>query len=151
MSRTPAWVEAALERDGLPIDVRIPSDVRFIERVVDLVARGCAARDFPPRACRLQVPVALTEAMSNAILYGNGADARKAVRVRAEVTERALVLEVFDEGTGFDLAASLREPTEDDALEREDGRGLFLMSRLMDRVECFTDGGSMVRMTLHRT
>ena len=35
-------------------------------------------------------------------------------------------------------------------IAREDGRGLFLMRALMDRVERFTDGGNVVRLVLHR-
>jgi len=34
---------------------------------------------------------------------------------------------------------------------REDGRGIFLMRRLMDRVERFTKQGNVVRLTLNRS
>ena len=33
---------------------------------------------------------------------------------------------------------------------QEDGRGLFLMRRLMDQVERFSAGGNVVRLTLRR-
>jgi serine/threonine-protein kinase RsbW len=135
---------------GFPMDVRIPSDIRYIERVVGVVARTCAALAFPPRAYNLQVPVALTEAISNAIIYGNREDASKRVRVRALIDERALVMEVTDEGGGFDFDACLHDPTDPVQLVREDGRGLFLMTHLMDRVERYTDGGNVIRLTLHR-
>ncbi len=134
-----------------PMDVRIPSDVRFIEPVVGVVVRRCVERHFPARACRLNVPVALTEALSNAILRGNREDRAKAVRLRADVDEHALVMEVEDEGAGFDLESCLIVPDDDDAIDREDGRGLFLMSRLMDRVEMVAAGGNVVRLTLHRS
>jgi len=133
-----------------PIDVRIPSDVRYIERIVGVVTARCAELSFPPHFCTLNVPVALTEAISNAIFYGNGQDRTKGVRVRACVDERALVLEVVDEGAGFDLDACTVDPTIEQNLDREDGRGLFLMQRLMSRVERFTDGGNVVRLTLNR-
>ena len=44
------------------------------------------------------------------------------------------------------------DPTADHRLEREDGRGLFLMRRLMDRVERFpaVPRGNVVRLTLRR-
>jgi serine/threonine-protein kinase RsbW len=61
------------------------------------------------------------------------------------------VLEVADQGVGFDLDACTRDPTRPENLNREDGRGLFLMRSLMDRVERFTDGGNVVRLTLYRT
>jgi serine/threonine-protein kinase RsbW len=135
---------------GFPMDVRIPSDLRYIERVVGLVTRSCAELAFSPRACNLQVPVALTEALSNAIIYGNGEDVTKRVRIRARIVERSLVVEVVDEGAGFEFDSCLHKPSDPGQLEREDGRGLFLMTRLMDRVERFSDGGNVVRLTLRR-
>ena len=137
-------------RDGFPIEVSIPSDVRFIADVVGLVTRQCAERQLSPRACNLMVPVALTEALSNAILYGNREDRAKSVLLRARLDDRSLVLEVVDEGSGFDMDACTSDPTSPDNLSREDGRGLFLMRTLMDRVERYTDGGNVVRLTLHR-
>ncbi|HEY9227852.1 MAG TPA: ATP-binding protein [Gemmatimonadaceae bacterium] len=139
-----------------PIEVRvveldIPSDVRFIERVVELIRRECEVMGFAHRHIALNVPVALTEAVSNAILRGNRDDPAKQVHVRAEVDTRRIVLEVGDEGDGFDLEASLIDPTTPDNLGREDGRGLFLMRKLMDSVERIdVPRGSKVRMTLHR-
>jgi len=136
-----------------PIDVRIPSDVRYIERIVRVVAQQCALYALPPRICRLNVRVALTEALSNAILYGNREDRRKPVRLRGTIDERALVFEIVDEGGGFDLDECTTDPTLEENLVREDGRGLFLMRQLMDRVERFQRGGgveNVVRLTLHR-
>lgn len=133
-----------------PIDVRIPSDVRFIEPIVGVVVRRCAEHAFPAKVCRLNVPVALTEALSNAILRGNLEDISKGVRIRATIDERALILEVEDEGAGFDLDACLVDPCFEGNRFREDGRGLFLMCSLMDRVEQVTAGANVVRLTLHR-
>ena len=132
-----------------PIDVRIPSDIRFIEPIVGVVVRRCAGH-LPPRACRLNVPVALTEAISNAILRGNHEDTSKAVRIRATLDDRALILEVEDEGSGFDLDACMVDPSHDGNMFREDGRGLFLMCSLMDRVERVPAQANVVRLTLHR-
>jgi len=132
------------------IEVEVPSDVRYIEKIVDLVARQCATLSFSPRQCSLNVPVALSEALSNAILRGNREDPAKHVRVRAALDEVELVVEVADEGSGFDLD-NQHDPTSPEHLEDEDGRGIFLMKRLMDSVERFTDGGNVVRLVLRRT
>ena len=105
---------------------------------------------FAPRHCALNVPVALSEALSNAILYGNGENPQKFVRVRADVDDSRLVLEVADEGGGFDIETETTDPTSLDNIEREDGRGLFLMQQLMDSVERFDDHGNVVRLTLKR-
>ena len=133
------------------VELDIPNDVRYIENVVELVRRECRVLDYPMRELMLNVPVALTEALSNAILRGNRDDPGKHVHVRAEVDARRLVLEVADEGAGFDLDASLVDPTTPENIGREDGRGLFLMQQLMDRVERVeAPSGSVVRMTLNR-
>lgn len=135
------------------ITLAIPSRVSEIERVVEVVVARCVAREYPRRAVALNVPVALTEALANAIVKGNGLDAAKRVRVEACVDDRALVVEVSDEGAGFDLDASTNRPGDSGFLDREDGRGLFLMRSLMDCVEQFAapEQGNVVRMTLRRT
>ena len=133
------------------VDVEIPNDVRYIERVVELVRHECQVMAYGHRQLMLNVPVALTEALSNAILRGNRDDPAKHVHVHAEVDAERLIVEVGDEGAGFDLDASLVDPTTPENLGREDGRGLFLMRKLMDRVERIeAPPGSVVRMTLHR-
>jgi serine/threonine-protein kinase RsbW len=103
------------------------------------------------RQLMLNVPVALTEALSNAILRGNREDPAKHVHIHARVDAKRLVVEVKDEGIGFDLDSSTVDPTTPDNVQREDGRGLFLMRKLMDRVERVeAERGSIVRMTLNR-
>lgn len=139
------------ERAALPYDLRFPSDVRFVERAVELVVDRCRSAGFSPHHLTLNIRVALTEALSNAILYGNADDARKSVRVTATLSEKALVLEVYDQGRGFDLEACTADATLVENLLREDGRGLFLMRCLMDGVEQVANGYNMVRLTLRRT
>ena len=132
------------------LDVEIPSDVKYIEGVIELATRKCRELSIPPTKCSLNVRVALAEALSNAILRGNGDAAHKHVRVRATVSDSAVVFDVSDEGPGFDLGADRPDPTAPENLQAEDGRGLFLMQRLMDRVERFQADGNVVRLTLNR-
>ncbi|MBA3467229.1 MAG: ATP-binding protein [Gemmatimonadaceae bacterium] len=131
-------------------DLRIPSDVDYIEGVVELASQRCRELKFPPSKCSLNVPVALSEALSNAILRGNVGAGGKQVRVRAIIDDHSLVFEVVDEGPGFDLDASTKDCTTDENITREEGRGLFLMRKLMDRVESFQQEGNVVRLTLRR-
>jgi len=140
--------------NGLPgtgaLDLRIPSDVRQIEAVVEAVVRRCEEHAFGGRQLALNLPVALTEALSNAILRGNCDDATKEVRVRLQFIDHTVVVEVEDEGVGFDLDGCTEDPTTAQNLEREDGRGLFLMRALMDTVERYRGEGNVVRLTLRR-
>ncbi|MEJ7759243.1 MAG: ATP-binding protein [Gemmatimonadaceae bacterium] len=131
------------------LDIEIPSDVSYIEGVVELAALRCHELHIPSRKCTLNVRVALAEALSNAILRGNGGTGRH-VRVRAMVSDDALVFDIVDDGPGFDMNSTRKDPTTPENILREDGRGLFLMHRLMDRVERFVDEGNVVRLTLNR-
>lgn len=133
------------------LELEIPSDVRYIEPIIGLVQYECRLFGFPARHCALNVPVALSEALSNAILRGNEENPDKAVRVRVRASRDAMVLEIHDQGDGFDLDASTHDPADPANLEREDGRGLFLMRALMDEVERYDDDGNVVRLTLRRS
>lgn len=153
MNTVPARPTEALSSDAafrVAIEVWIPSDVGYIERVVEIVRRQVAEMSFDTKHVMLNVPVALTEALSNAILRGNGEDPEKRVHVRALVTALQLVMEVKDEGRGFDIERCTRDPTRPENVEREDGRGLFLMRSLMDSVERYDQDGNVVRLTLNR-
>ena len=135
--------------------VDIPSDIAYIERVVDLVRHSCAELAYNKHQLALNVPVALSEALSNAILRANNERADKRVRVSANVDSHRLIVEIADEGAPFDLDAKTRNVADADNLEREDGRGLFLMRELMDGVERFDSPmgalpGNVVRLTLER-
>ena len=132
------------------MDVEIPSDVKYIEGVIELATKKCRELRIPPRKCSLNVRVALSEAISNAILRGNGSAAHKHVRVKALVSPKTLIFDIVDEGRGFDLQAERPDPTLPENIMNEEGRGLFLMQRLMDRVERFEEDGNVVRLTLNR-
>ena len=131
-------------------DLWIPSDVEYIEGVVELARQRCRELNLSPSTCSLNVPVALSEALSNAILRGNEAVGGQQVRVRAIVSAAALVFEIVDEGPGFDLEECTADCTTEDNLTKEEGRGLFLMRRLVDEVESFRDHGNVVRLTVRR-
>ena len=137
------------------LQVDIPSDVAYIERVVDLVRHPCAELAYNKHQLALNVPVALAEALSNAILRANNERADKRVQISAVVDSHRLVMEIVDEGARFDLEAKTRDATDARNIDREDGRGLFLMRKLMDGVERFDAPsgaltGNVVRLTLAR-
>lgn len=132
----------------------IASDIQHIEPLVSEVVNLCLEAGLSARACRLNVPVALTEALSNAIVCGNREDAKRAVTTCFLLDANELTLEVTDDGEGFDPSSVTFSPDDADWLEREDGRGLFLMRSLMDRVELQrpskTKNGHTVRLVLNR-
>ena len=78
-------VSSPLRKLRVALEVEIPSDVRYIEQVVEVIARQCSQLAYNKRQTTLNVPVALTEALSNAILRGNSEEPAKHVQVRCDV------------------------------------------------------------------
>jgi serine/threonine-protein kinase RsbW len=132
----------------------LATDIQAITPIVERIVALCRDAGFSARHCRLNVPVAVTEALANAMLRGNDSVPTRAVHVAVEISTERLLVDVEDEGTGFDLDAVRAVPQGDDWLEREDGRGVFLMCSLMDRVETRRierPQGHVLRLILHRT
>lgn len=128
--------------------LELPSDLQAIEQAVEeLVARSREA-GFSCERKRLSLQVGVTEALANAVLYGNARDPRKLVKVELLVTRESITIRVTDQGRGFD-PASIPDPTLPANLMRSGGRGLFLIRKLMDRVE-FNESGNSITMVLHR-
>lgn len=126
----------------------LPSNTQMIEDAVADLVRRCEAFAFGGSRLYLNFRVGVSEALTNAILYGNRNDPKKEVRVEVMLDDSHVALKVIDQGNGFDPDA-LPDPTLPANLERSGGRGVFLMRELMDEVE-FIDPGNAVRLVLHR-
>ena len=83
--------------------------------------------------------IAVTEAVNNAIVHGNQNNPNKKVKVIVDKITKEVVFSVFDEGGGFDFT-DLPDPTAPENLEKPNGRGIFLMKNLSDKVEFFENG-----------
>lgn len=86
--------------------------------------------------------VAITEAVNNAIYHGNKANPTKNIDIFFKSYPDHVSFIVKDEGAGFNYS-SLPDPTNPENLEKENGRGVFLMQNLADKVS-FEDNGSKV-------
>lgn len=133
--------------DGKGFAVEIPSrleELGRIERMAEKVAAVyCLSQDELDN-----LAIAVTEAVGNAIIHGNGRDPEKRVRIAFGVAAGFLTIEVADQGRGFD-PAGLSDPLLPENLMKESGRGIFILKSLMDRVDFqFTPKGTVVRMAL---
>ena len=145
MTRTPA--EASLDAAGKRLEMR--SERRVIPATVERILAAVRPVGLPSDRVH-DVAVALSEALSNAAIHGNGLDpARKVVVTVTVVPCDHAVIEVKDEGHGFDVGR-LADPTDPEQILATGGRGVFLMRRLVDRVE-YTEGGTRVRLTVGKT
>ena len=126
--------------------VEVPNDVRAIERTVELVVRRCQTCEEKARRFHLNFRVGLAEALANAMLYRNGSDPAKRVRVEVTVSHVRVLARITDQGDGFDPSA-VQDPTTPENLLRPGGRGLFLMRQLLDEVR-YNDRGNSVTLVL---
>ncbi len=121
-----------------------PKNVTRVEKFLEKVQGHVALDEIQMH----KVMVALTEAVNNAIVHGNGANRRKKVFVVCEILPGWLLFVINDQGKGF-RPEKVANPLKEENLLRESGRGIFLMRTLMDRVEFETlKGGYQVRLWL---
>ena len=95
----------------------------------------------------------MRESVINAIKHGNREDRAQArdgrVRARRRATSPSeFVVEVLDEGEGFDPEA-IANPLDPENVLKSSGRGIFFMRSFMDDVTIARrpEGGMAVRMT----
>ena len=128
--------------------IELPSDLLLIEATVSYLVSRCRAYSYEGSRLDLNFRVGVTEALANAVLYGNRSNPDKTVRVEVSLDTSRIVVSVADEGEGFD-PTSVPDPTAPENIEAPRGRGLFLIRHLMDEIE-FNDRGNEVRMVLVR-
>jgi serine/threonine-protein kinase RsbW len=124
----------------------VPSDLGMVGDAVELVATHLPPGTLSPRRISFNLRTALAEALGNAIRYGNAEDPDRMVRVYVELGRDFVRIHVDDDGHGFD-ASRLPDPTHPDNLEREYGRGLFVIRHLVDDV-AFNEKGNGICLTL---
>jgi serine/threonine-protein kinase RsbW len=88
--------------------------------------------------------VALNEAVTNAIYHGNKSDPSKKVHLEYRHSPNTITFTIADEGPGFDYY-NLPDPTAPENLEKECGRGVFLMRHLTDQL-IFSENGRVVEL-----
>jgi anti-sigma regulatory factor (Ser/Thr protein kinase) len=137
--------------EATPVQVRLdlPTDLACVEEAVELLALHCFAGRSPSPRTAFRLRVTLAEAMANAIQSAVRAGGAHAISIAADLHADVVRLSIADHGAGFDPAAP-PDPTLPEALEREAGRGLFLIRNLADQVE-FNDQGNTIWMTLPRS
>jgi serine/threonine-protein kinase RsbW len=92
--------------------------------------------------------IAGTEAVNNGILHGNKGDPQKIVHVICILKKDLLIFRVKDQGRGF-KPEEVPDPREEKNLLKTNGRGIFLMRSLMDKVKfSITSEGTEVELVI---
>jgi len=114
---------------------------RAVEQIMELVRRlPCTSVDLD------DVELALNEALANAVVHGNLQDPSKSVQICGGCERSGdLLLAITDQGDGFDHNR-VPDPTAGDNLLSKHGRGILLISRLMDSLEFRLNGRQLIML-----
>lgn len=135
-------------KNHIDIEITVPNQTRYLS-LVGRIGENMAHEldDFPGDSDTLghHLNVVLTEALVNAIKHANTANPDEEVHIRISVSDKELLIRVYDNGQGFDLnlipSTGCPDPLE------EQGRGIYIIRSLMDSVEYKkTNGGNVLEM-----
>ena|SRR5665648_235237 len=123
--------------------ITIKSDIEnltIVENMVDTLSKRLGVSDDVYG----KILVSTVEAVNNAIIHGNKGDVNKSVTVVISADGNILGVSVTDQGKGFEYD-QIPDPTKPENIENLNGRGVFLMRNLADRLE-FNESGNEVKM-----
>jgi len=152
------------------ITLEVTNDEAQIPDIISRLELPMVELDLFDEGERMQIAMALDEALLNAMIHGNlevSSELRQSdngtpyvnliaerkeqapyrdrkVTVKLEATSERIIFTIRDDGPGFD-AAALRDPTDPENLERAGGRGLLLINAFMDEVS-HNEIGNEIRM-----
>jgi len=126
------------------LNLYIPANSEAIATAVDTISETLGQLNIPEQK-RLEIGLAIQEALANAVVHGCKNDPSKHVRCQLESDPlgRILII-VTDPGPGFN-ANLLSDPTAREKLYGDHGRGVYLIRQLMDEVH-FERNGNQIRM-----
>jgi serine/threonine-protein kinase RsbW len=116
------------------------SSLRIVEKAIDEVTYelGITQESYG------KILVSTLEGVNNAIVHGNGSDPDKMVKVEIGFVRNELKIKISDEGKGF-IPENVPDPTIPQNREELNGRGVFLMSRLADKIK-YSKKGNIVTL-----
>jgi serine/threonine-protein kinase RsbW len=139
------------------VELRIPSELGYEKIAREAVATVARRLDFKEDKIE-DIKTAISEACTNAIRYGSGADARMKVVVILTADENKLDILIKDPGAGGAPPADTGIPDINGMVagtERLGGMGLFIIKELVDEagfveVDDDEDEGNQFRMVIYR-
>ena len=126
------------------LSLSFPADLDSVAAVTEQISATIERLDVPEQK-RMEIGLAVQEALVNAVVHGCKEDRSKSVSCRMETdpTGRILII-VSDPGPGFN-PDKVPDPKQADRMYQDHGRGVYLIRQLMDDVQ-FERGGRQIRM-----
>jgi serine/threonine-protein kinase RsbW len=110
----------------------IPSDLEQLEKVHEFIYSICQENQISDDD-EFKINLAVSEAVSNSIIHGNRNEYEKNVEINFKLMDNEITISISDEGEGFDIE-SAPDPTTEENLLKESGRGIFLIKKYMHSV-----------------
>jgi serine/threonine-protein kinase RsbW len=120
----------------------LPSDPENLDVVAQFVREIDAQQSISPQVYP-NILITLTEAVTTAIHHGNKADVNKKIAIHCKIFPSKLTFRISDEGNGFNHR-KLPDPTTPERIDKEDGRGVFIMKQLSDKVSYRNKGRTVI-------
>ncbi len=105
-----------------------PSDKDEKKGIVDTIADAIVKEGISLIAKKEEIYLSIDEAVTNAMEHGNGWHREKPVAVKITRGENELLVNITDQGKGFNFSKKRTDPTGADRFEKR-GRGLFIISK----------------------
>lgn len=123
--------------------IKVPSETRYIRKVSSRILSGVDRHDLD-EGMMFDIRLCIEEAVRNAMVHGNHSDKKLSVKAAYWIDDGSLNIEIEDEGSGFDHTG-LADPTAAPHILKNSGRGVYLIKKLMDKVE-YNEKGNKVTM-----
>ena len=110
----------------------IPRSLDYLARVDEFIEKKLKKLKVDKNVLA-DCAISLSELVINAIQHGNSNNLEKKVKVELFPKSDRIVIQVTDEGKGFDCEC-LKNPCDEECLLKEMGRGIFIVKNLMDEL-----------------
>jgi serine/threonine-protein kinase RsbW len=118
----------------MSVDIVVPNETRYLRLIGNIgeqIAKELQTESYDQDTLAYHLNLVLTEAVANAIEYGDATCPHQTVKVCLSIEDHDLHICVYDHGQGFDIS---KVPAPDADRIDERGRGIFFIRNLMDSV-----------------
>lgn len=121
------------------MELSVPGNIKLVSvlgEMAELFVKKIVTNGNEAKDLAFKINLALTEASSNAIFHGCKNKMQDQIKIKIEVENNIIIIEVTDKGGGLKIS-EIEQP---DPFE-ERGRGLYIIKQFMDSVEYHRSDG----------
>lgn len=137
--------------EKIELDIRVPNETRYLSligKIGETLAQTLKKYRGDREELAYHINLVLTEAAANAIQHARCEKNAEEVHITISIQNCRLIIRVYDQGQGFDIR-SLPNTIQDldEKCPRENGRGIYIIKALMDKVNYLRmDKGNVLEM-----